>query len=469
MLKDEIIIPVIPAGGSGTRLWPLSRKKLPKQFNSLGGKLTLIQKTLLRLNKMKIGKPIIICNNDHKYIVQDQILQIKIECEILLEPVAKNTAPAIALVALLKKPETNLLILPSDHIIKDEKKFVDQVENSLSHLKNKKIVVFGVKPNSPNINYGYIETGKKLEKAYQVKSFKEKPNIKLAKKYFKSDKYFWNSGIFLFTAETYIKELKKFSPEILNVCKNTIKTIEKSINFTIFDEYVFSKSPNTSIDYAVMENTKESVVIPLETDWSDIGTWGSLLEASPKDNNGNVLKGNVITSDTNNSIIYSLNKKLLAVNEVDNLTIIDTKDALLVSSNKRSTNLKLLVEKVKIDNSQRVDTTLDENRPWGSFESIIKEQGFQVKKIIVKSGGQLSLQKHKHRSEHWVVVSGVAEVIKGKDTFTLYHNQSVYIPTGVIHSLKNNSKEPLVIIEVQTGSYLEEDDIERFNDIYGRK
>jgi len=469
MKDNNMITPVILAGGSGTRLWPLSRNKLPKQFLPLFYKQTMLQKTVLRLSDMKTSKPIIICNDDHKFLVSDQMLQINKECEILLEPFLKNTAPAITLAALSLKAESILLVLAADHIIEDEKAFRKQVQQSCQYLKDNKIVIFGIKPISPNTNYGYIETEKVNESFYEVLNFKEKPGIKLAEKYFKNNNYFWNSGMFLFKAGTFIKELDTYNPVILDVCKKTFKTIKTEMGFKKFDKNIFSKCPNKSIDYAIMEYTKIAIMVPLYTKWYDIGSWNSLMEISKKNDDGNVIKGNIITTNSKNSIIYSLNNKLVATNAIKDLIIIDTKDALLVSGINETGSIKSLVEKIKKKNPETIESFLDENRPWGSFESIIKEPGYQVKKLTVKPGGQLSVQKHEYRSEHWVVVSGIAEVIKGKDNFILHANESIYISKGVLHSLKNNSKENLIIIEVQTGSYLGEDDIERYADIYGRQ
>lgn len=473
MKNDNKITPLILAGGSGERLWPLSRSKLPKQFHSINHNNTMLQRTVMRLSKMNINNPIIICNNDHKFIVKDQMLQINKKCEILLEPLAKNTAPAITLAALLSKPDTNLLVLAADHIIEDENIFKQQVEKACHCLKDNKIVVFGIKPTSPNINYGYIETKKETYKetniSFEVKSFKEKPDIKIAKKYFKNKCYFWNSGMFLFKGKTFLNELKTYNSRILNLSKKTVKTASIDNGFTVFDKNAFSKCPNKSIDYAIMEHTKIAVMVPLITSWSDIGTWNSLMEISKKNINGNVIKGDVITNDTKNSIIYSLNKRTIATNGIKNLTIVDTKDALLVSSTKEDLSLKPLVKKIKKQKSDLIDSYPYENRPWGSFESIVKDNCYQVKKLVIKPGGQLSLQKHQFRSEHWVVVSGTAQVIKGKDKIKLGTNESIYIHKNTLHSLKNDGKKDLIIIEVQTGTYLGEDDIERVEDIYGRK
>ena len=463
------LTPIILAGGSGTRLWPLSRKQFPKQFHKFKNEKTMLQQTILRLKMLKSEPPIIICNESHKFIVKDQISQINIKCKILVEPLSKNTAPAITLASLLLNSDTNALILSADHLIEDKKSFQKQVKKGLLYANDNKIVIFGIKPTAPNINYGYIEALKMNNEAFEVSAFKEKPNINLAKKYLKNKNYFWNSGIFLFKISTFLKELKIYDPKILKICTKTAKTISTDQNFGFFDVTDFSKCPDISIDYSIMEKTKKTIMIPLDAKWSDIGTWNAILDISKKNKDGNVLKGSIVTSKSENSLIYGSNNKLVATHGIKDLVIIDTKDALLVSSTKESESIKDLVEKVKNKSPEKVSVYPDENRPWGSFESISKGDAYQVKKIIVKPNGQLSLQKHKYRSEHWVVVSGEAEVTKGKDKFILYSNQSIYIPKGMLHSLKNNSTEDLIIIEVQTGTYLGEDDIERFADIYGRQ
>ena len=378
MKNDEILTPIILAGGSGVRLWPLSRRDLPKQFHILNGAETMFQQTLTRLKSLHTTRPIIICNEEHKFIVEDQITQIKIDCEILLEPISKNTAPAIALAVLSLKPETMILVLAADHIIKDQKTFAKQVEESYQHAKNNKIVIFGIKPQSPNINYGYIETKKFNNNVYEVKEFKEKPDIILAKRYLEDGNYFWNSGMFSFKASTFIEELGTHEPKILKICKKAIKTLKKKSIFNSYDKVIFSKCPNKSIDHAIMEKTKKALMIPLKSDWSDIGTWNSLMEFNSKGNN-NVTKGNIVTKDSKKSIIYSLNDRLVAVNGIERMIVIDTKDCLLVSSQDKSENLKKLVAKIKEKKPEIVDSFPDENRPWGSFETLTKDEHYKVK------------------------------------------------------------------------------------------
>ena len=418
---------------------------------------------------MNIEKPIIICNDDHKFIVKDQINKIEIECDIFLEPISKNTTPSITLAALMAKPETNLLVLPADHMIDNKNFFTEQIENACSYLNEKNIIVFGIKPTQPNINYGYIEALITKKPYFYVKSFKEKPSQKLAKLYLNKGTFFWNSGIYAFRSTSFLEELKIYQPEILKVGMKVIEKFRNQSNFKIFDKTVFSKFKNISIDYSIMEYTKKAIMFPLDCKWSDLGTWSSVMENTNKNKDGNVIRGNVLTSNTFNSLIYNLNNKILATDSIKDLIIVDTKDSLLVTSLKKNKNMKLLVEKIKKKQPQVLEKYPDENRPWGSFESILKLPGYQIKKIIVKPGGKLSLQRHKFRSEHWVVVSGIGNVIKGKDSLKLKKGESIYIPKQVIHSLENISKNNLIIIEVQIGDYLEEDDIERFGDVYGRK
>jgi mannose-1-phosphate guanylyltransferase/mannose-6-phosphate isomerase len=468
MKKNFEITPIILAGGSGTRLWPLSRNKLPKQFHVLYKNKTMLQHTIELFNNMNVSTPIIICNKDHKYLVKDQIAEINKTCDILIEPFSKNTAPAIALAALYVKPDTTLLVLSADHKIQSKKKFREKVKEAFNYSSENKIVAFGVKPTNPNINYGYIRTIVGNDIGSKILNFEEKPNISKAKIYFKNKEYFWNSGIFLFKSDVFLSELETFNPKILKYCKKTFKSLKVDKEFKTFDDNIFSKVPNISIDYAIMEYTKIGIMVPLNTNWSDIGTWKTLMDISKKNKQGNLIKGNVITENSRNSIIFSMSNKTIVSNSIKDLTIIDTKNALLVSSTNETDNLKKLVEKIKKKKPEIIESALDENRPWGSFEVISQGLFYKVKKIIVKPDGQLSLQKHKFRSEHWVVVSGKANVIKGTENFILNVNESTYIPNGVIHSLKNEGRNNLVIIEVQTGNYLGEDDIERLTDIYHR-
>ena len=468
MKQNLFITPVILAGGSGARLWPMSRKKLPKQFHALLNKETLFQKTILRLNNLQTNRPVVICNDVHKFIIKEQLEKINRKCDILLEPVSRNTAPAITLVSLLQDSKTNLLVLSADHFIENETKFLDTITKTVENFKSNKIVIFGAKPLNPNTNYGYIETKKFNKFDFEVLSFTEKPDVTLAESYFNKKNYFWNTGIFLFNVKTFLEELKSYNPEILNICKKTVKSSVNDSLFTTFNKEIFYNCPNISIDYAVMEHTKKAIMVPLNTNWSDIGNWHSLMKNLNKNEDNNVLKGRILTDETKNSLIFNLSDKLIVTKKINNLIIVDTKDALLILPNKDNINLKDLTNKIDEIEPRLTDTFPDENRPWGSFQSFVKEDGYHIKKLIVKPNGQLSLQKHRHRSEHWVIIKGKAEITKGKEKVFLNMNESIFIPKGTTHSIKNNGYEDLIIIEVQTGLYLEEDDIERFEDVYGR-
>ena len=469
MSIDDQLTPVILAGGSGTRLWPVSRKNFPKQFHAFNSNLTMIQKTILRLGNLKTNEPIIVCANEHRFIVEEQLSQINIKCTILIEPFSKNTAPAISLVAFLVSFNTPLLVLSADHLIEDEKLFQTQITNAFNYVKKNKLVVFGVKPKSPDTNYGYIKVDGGNHLGFNVLSFTEKPKLSLAKKYIMSKNYFWNSGIFFFKAKTFLDELSVFSPEIYDICQRTTFTAYKDINFTRFEENIFKNCPEKSIDYSVMEFTKIAMMVPLYSKWSDIGSWNTLMENSDKDRYGNVLSGDIIHENLQKSMILSSSDRMIVTNHLKDIIIIDTKDALFVSSKDSSHNIKSLLSKIKNERPETFENHVDVHRPWGAFESIKKGNNFHVKKIHVKPGGKLSLQKHKYRSEHWIVVSGEAEVIKDKEKILLKTNESIYIPRKTIHSIENKSNIDLILIEVQTGSYLEEDDIERFEDIYNRQ
>jgi mannose-1-phosphate guanylyltransferase len=465
------IVPVILSGGSGTRLWPLSRKLYPKQFLNLVNNTSLFQDTIIRLPK-EISCPLVICNEEHRFIVAEQLREIKSSNKgIILEPVGKNTAPAIALAAFSLLDDIDdpmLLVLSADHVIKDDKKFRDSIKIGSKIAKNGKIVTFGIKPTKPEINYGYIEVDNEtISNFYNIISFKEKPNRSTADKYLNSGTYFWNSGIFLFKASSYLKELEKYEPEIYKTCKKSYVNSSKDLDFIRLDKNHFSKCPDVSIDYALMEKTTEGVVVPFEGGWSDIGSWAPLWDSKPKDINNNVSEGDVILSKVSNSYIHS-SSRLVAVNDLSDLVIIDTSDALLVSSKKNSHDIKKIVEKIKNENRVESDNHRKVYRPWGYFDLIDSGKNYQVKKILVNSGGKLSLQQHKKRSEHWIILKGVATITCGKNFFQLNKNESTYIPKGEIHRLENNGEDPLEVIEIQTGNYLGEDDIIRLKDLYQR-
>jgi len=466
-----MIIPIILSGGSGTRLWPLSRTQYPKQFISLINETSLFQDTILRLPN-GISNPLIICNERHRFIAAEQLRKINIESTgIILEPVGKNTAPAVALAALKVIKNLNdpiLLVLSADHLISDNKAFHQSIKIAKRLAQNDKLVTFGITPLKPETGYGYIETDIIDNSEYlKVKSFKEKPTLKVAQKYIKSGNYFWNSGMFMFKASTYLKELEKFEPNILVACKNSLKSELKDSDFVRLIDNEFLKCPDKSIDYAVMEKTKNSVVVPLKTEWSDVGSWSSLFEVKNKDLNDNVSEGDVMLEDVKNSYIYSSNKLITAIG-VSDLVIVDTPDALLVANKQNTQNIKKIVERLNKDNRNESNDHRKVYRPWGHYDSIDSGKGFQVKRILINPKAKISLQKHNHRSEHWVVIKGNALITCGNNKFTLKVNQSTYIAQGEVHRLENIDNEPLEIIEIQTGNYLGEDDIIRLDDDYER-
>jgi mannose-1-phosphate guanylyltransferase len=466
-----MIIPVILSGGYGTRLWPLSRSLYPKQFISLIDDKTLFQNTLGRLPK-NFDKPLVICNEEHRFLVAEQLRQInQISNGIILEPVGKNTAPAIALAALeviKRKKDQILLVLSADHLIYDINEFHTILDKAKKFAANGKLVTFGVPPTKPETGYGYIEVKiNKDEEFYEILSFKEKPSITDASRYVNKGNYLWNSGMFMFKASEYIKELQKFEPEMLLACKKSIDNKNKDLDFIRINNEEFIKCKSKSIDYAVMEHTKKGVVIPLNGGWSDVGSWPSLWGAKNKDKNGNSIEGDVFLEDVKDSYIHSSGRLISAMGLKD-IVIVDTQDALLVANKESSKKVNNLVQKIKSMN--RVESELHRKvyRPWGFFDSIDIGDGFQVKRITVNPGAKLSLQKHKYRAEHWVIVKGVALITCGTEIFELSQNQSTYISKGQIHRLENRTESFLEIIEIQTGSYLGEDDIIRLDDDYQR-
>jgi len=466
-----MIIPVILSGGSGTRLWPLSRKLHPKQFINLVNDTTLFQDTILRLPK-NIADPLIICNEEHRFLAAEQLRQINKKSNgIILEPIGKNTAPAIALAALKlinNEEDPLLLVLSADHLIQDIDAFHQSIKVAEKLAKNNKLVTFGIIPDKAETGYGYIKANiDNTSDYYNIQSFTEKPNQEDAKKYLDSGHYLWNSGMFMFKASTYLQELEKFDPEILASCKKSCQTEYKDRDFIRLNNNEFYQCPEQSVDYAVMESTKDGVVVPLDANWSDIGSWDALWDAKNKDKNGNVSEGDVILDGTKNTYAYSSNR-LVSVIGVSDLVIVDTNDALLVTDKKYSQNIKNVVNQLKQDSRAEADNHRKVFRPWGYYDSIDADNGFQVKRILVNPGAKLSLQKHEHRAEHWVVVKGVAKVTCGDKTFSLNENQSTYIPKGEVHRLENTKDTDLEIIEIQTGDYLGEDDIIRLEDDYQR-
>lgn len=473
------LVPVILCGGTGSRLWPLSRKSFPKQFLSLDNndKKSLLQKTQIRIQGIKdVTDPILVCNSEHRFIVAEQLREININPRsILLEPFGRNTAPAIILAtlkALEKEVDPHLLILSADHLIKNEKKFRKLIEIGKDYSKRDNLVTFGIVPNSPETGYGYIRAEKpfnlEILEGLKISEFIEKPNLSKAKELIKDSHYTWNSGIFLFKAKTILDEIKKFNPEILKVCKESLIKSEKDLDFQRINKELFKTCPDISIDVAVMENTKKGIVLPLDANWSDIGSWKSIWENSHKDNAGNVKKGKVISHDTDNCYLHS-EKKLLVSLGINDLVIIDTDDATLVANKNQSEKIKKVVSDLQLKNIKEASIHKKGYRPWGYYLSILEDQRWQVKIIHVEPGAKLSLQLHHHRSEHWIVVNGTAEVEINGHKKILSENESTYIPLGSKHRLSNPGRIPLELIEVQSGSYVGEDDIVRFEDKYGRE
>ncbi len=458
---------VILAGGSGTRLWPLSRAGYPKQFLALKGEDTLLQATLKRLKGLKISSTVTICNEEHRFFVAEQLQKINMLDDIILEPATKNTAPALALAALIADDDPLLLVLPADHVIEDELAFNKAISNALPLAEAGKLVTFGIMPTEPNTGYGYIKKGIEIGKGFEVAKFSEKPSKKLAKNYLSSGNYLWNSGMFLIRSSRYLQELKKFRPDIYKACKGATSAIKKDLDFLRISEEEFLSCPSDSIDYAVMEKTADAVVLPIDAGWSDIGSWSSLWDISNKDNNGNVIIGDVITNKTKNSFIRTDGKLITSI-DVNDMVIISTKDAVMVAHKDSVQDTKVIIERLKDEDRSEWEFNREVYRPWGKYDSVDYGDGYQVKRLTVNPGAKLSVQKHYHRSEHWVVVAGKARVHYGNKSFDLNVNESTYHDKEVVHALENPGDTPLELIEVQVGSYLGEDDIERFDDKYGR-
>jgi len=463
------IFPAIMCGGSGTRLWPLSRALFPKQFLPLVNDTSMLQDTLLRLPK-SCSEPVFICNEDHRFLVAEQVRQLSQEqSTILLEPEGRNTAPAVAAInALAKDKEAMLLVLAADHVIKDVETFQQVIAKASIAAEQGKLVTFGIVPTHAETGYGYIKKGNELnDSIFDVAQFVEKPDKLTAENYLESGEYLWNSGMFLFKASRYLEELAKHRLDILEHCQQAMTDVERDLDFLRPNKADFLACANESIDYAVMEKTDSAVVIPLDAGWSDVGSYSALWEVCEQNADNNVLKGDIIAQQTTNSYIHTQNK-LIATVGVDNLVIIDTPDAVLVANKDKVQEVKQIVEQLRSENRSEAVLHREAYRPWGKYDCIDIGDRFQVKRITVKSGAKLSVQMHHHRAEHWVIVSGTAKVTIDENTQLLSENQSVYIPIGAVHALENPGKLPLEMIEVQSGSYLGEDDIVRFEDKYGR-
>jgi len=469
-----MLTPVILSGGVGSRLWPLSREHYPKQLLALVGTNTLLQETLLRLTGLADqSAPLMVCNEAHRFLVAEQLRSIGIIADhIILEPIGRNTAPATAvaaLVALSKNPDTLLLVLPADHLMTNAAAFREAITEGISLAQANYLVTFGTVPKHPETGYGYIKATELVNptKALLVERFIEKPPLSEAQQYVNSGEYYWNSGMFLFKASHYLNELTRFAPDIMGACRQAVDNALEDKNFLRLDEASFKVCPSNSIDYAVMEYTESAVVVPLDAGWNDVGAWSSLWEVMNHDNQGNIKIGDILTENVQNCYLRAEHRLVAAIG-LDNHIVVETPDAVLIAKQDQVQEVKKIVATLKASNRSEADLHRKVYRPWGSYETIDAEERFQVKRITVNPGASLSLQMHYHRTEHWVVVRGTARITRGEEVFILTENQSTYIPVGTQHRLENPGKLPLDIIEVQSGSYLGEDDIVRFEDVYGR-
>ena len=478
--------PVILSGGSGSRLWPLSRQQRPKQFLPVVDTLTLFQSTLERLRGLDtLEPPLIVCNEDHRFMVAEQLRQLEQKNQgIILEPMGRNTAPAIALAALClveREPEASLLILPADHVIRNIKSFHAALKTAQQAAQEGHLVTLGIVPTSPETGYGYIQASASLSlqetshslrslsegKVKAIQQFVEKPDASTAENYLKSGNYYWNSGMFLFRADAYLQALAQYQPEILQACQAALSEPRNDGDFIRINAAAFAQSPDISIDYAVMEKTTRAAMVPLNAGWNDVGSWSAVWDVGEKDGQGNVAHGDTLLYQSQHNLVYS-EDRLVSLLGVDDLVVVDTKDATLVAHKDQVQHVKKIVEQLKQQKRPEAVIHREVNRPWGSYDSVDQGERFQVKRICVKPGAKLSLQKHHHRAEHWIVVKGTAEVTCDDNVFLLTENQSAYIPLGATHRLANPGKVMLELIEVQSGSYLGEDDIVRFDDQYGR-
>ncbi len=503
------ILPVILSGGSGSRLWPLSREQYPKQLLPLASNQTLLQQTVLRVSDwsgIEVASPVIVCNEQHRFLVAEQLRAVDVQAsQIILETIGRNTAPALTLAALFSQSnssqsksgqlynqgnasDTMMLVMPADHIIQDNSQFKQAVQTGYEYALKDALVTFGVVPTGPETGYGYIKLGDRLDDGSSdelhgqfspsvLERFVEKPDEDAARQYVESEQYLWNSGMFLMKASTWLHAVDQFNPEMLEQCQSAYDNGTADLDFYRVDGDSFSACPSDSIDYAVMEklgNTKKDakrifkgVVVPLDSGWSDIGAWSALWEVGNQNSEGNVLEGDVLLHDVNNSLIKA-DHRLVAAVGLNDLIVIETADAVLVANKSNAQDVKKIVDILKAQNREERVYHRQVSRPWGSYEGVTAGDRFQVKQIVVNPGAKLSLQMHHHRAEHWIVVKGTARVTRGDDTFLLSENESTYIPLGITHRLENPGTLPLEIIEVQSGSYLGEDDIVRFEDKYGR-
>lgn len=468
-----MIVPVIMAGGTGSRLWPMSRELYPKQFLRLNGDQSMLQDTVSRLDGLNVSAPMLICNEQHRFLAAEQLRQIdRLSNNIILEPVGRNTAPAIALAALsviANGQNPLMLVLAADHVIENTQAFHQAIHAATPLAEQGKLVTFGIVAAGPETGYGYIQRGDSFgESAFNVRRFVEKPDLATAEEYLASGEYYWNSGMFLFSAERYLQELTAFRPDIMEACQKAMSgvKIDSVQDFIRVDLEAFSNCPDESVDYAVMENTSDAVVIPLDAGWNDVGSWSALWEVNEQDSNGNALTGDIFTHKTSNCYINT-DDTLVAAIGVENLVIVNTKDAVLVIDKSQVQDVKKVVEFLKTNNRREYRLHRESYRPWGRQDKVVDTQRYQINRVTVKPGGKFSLQKHLHRAEHWVVLAGTAEVTLEDKTYLLTENQSTFIPIGSVHMLENPGKIPLELLEISSGSYLGEDDIIRLKDHYG--
>jgi len=468
------LYPVILSGGSGSRLWPLSREYYPKPLLPLVSENTLLQETARRLDGLpNLGDAVYVCNEEHRFLVAEQIAQLgKTPATIILEPEGRNTAPALTLAALYlvkQDPDAMMVVMPADHVMTEPQHFVTAVEQGSEHAEKGALVTFGVVPKLPETGYGYIKRDTQVEGsvAYTVARFVEKPDRQTAEQYLSEGDYYWNSGIFLMRADRWLDEISQYRPDILKICREAMNTGLKDCDFFRVNKQKFNDCPGDSIDYAVMEKTERAVVVPISAGWSDIGAWSALWDVCARDDDGNVIQGDVLAEDTHNAFLVAQHRCLATVG-LDNIVVVETADAVLVANKDKAQDVKAIVDRLKYCGREESKVHRQVYRPWGSYEGIDAGSRFQVKRLSVKPGAQLSLQLHHHRAEHWVVVKGTARVTCGDQVFNLHENESTYIPIGEKHRLENPGNIPLEVIEIQSGSYLGEDDIVRFEDVYDR-